>query len=140
MRRSSPFRLQQRLPLFALAVFVAAGGKYSLGSKAEPLLAFSKARFSRKYTLISEDGTLMALDVRFTLKTDDGAFIYVEYCGRGNLAEGTIVVAPTFQTGHEKYKWLNRVQAIAAGQLNLETGKLIDRLNEVTITPEVGLV
>ena len=89
---------------------------------------------------VSEDGLLMALDVRFTLKTDDGAFIYVEYGGRGNLAEGTIAVAPTFQTGHEKYKWLNSVQAIAAGQVNLETGKLIYRLYEVTITPEAGLV
>jgi len=89
---------------------------------------------------VSEDGILMALDVRFTLKTDDGAFIYVEYGGRGNLAEGTIAVAPTFQTGHEKYKWLNSVQAIAAGQVNLETGKLIYRLYEVTITPEAGLV
>ena len=89
---------------------------------------------------VSEDGILMALDVRFTLKTDDGAFIYVEYGGRGNLAEGTIAVAPTFQTGHEKYKLLNSVQAIAAGQVNLETGKLIYRLYEVTITPEAGLV
>ena len=89
---------------------------------------------------VSEDGILMALDVRFTLKTDDGAFIYVEYGGRGNLAEGTIAVAPTFQTGYEKYKWLNSVQAIAAGQVNLETGKLIYRLYEVTITPEAGLV
>ena len=31
---------------------------------------------------ISENGALGALDVRFTLRTDDGAFIYVEYSGR----------------------------------------------------------
>ena len=28
---------------------------------------------------VSEDGTIMSLDVRFTLKTDDGAFISVSY-------------------------------------------------------------
>ncbi|MGY9002146.1 MAG: DUF3237 family protein [Rhodospirillales bacterium] len=37
-------------------------------------------------TLSGEDGTVGALDVRFTLKTDDGAFIYVEYGGRVDMA------------------------------------------------------
>ena len=52
---------------------------------------------------ISADGSMAFLDVRFTLKTDDREFIYVEYQGRGNMAEGLI----------------------AAGNLNLETGDLI---------------
>jgi Protein of unknown function (DUF3237) len=82
---------------------------------------------------ISEGG-LVALDVRFPLKTDDGAFIYVEYQGRGEMATGTIAVAPTFQTGSEKYKWLNRTQAVGAGNVNLETGDLVDQLYEVKVS------
>ena len=89
---------------------------------------------------ISQDGSLMALDVRFTLKTDDGEYIYVEYQGRGDLSNGTIAAAPTFQTGSEKYNWINQVQGVIAGQVNLETGKLIYRLYEVKITAEEGLV
>ena len=89
---------------------------------------------------VSEDGTIMSLDVRFTLKTDDGEFIYVEYGGRGNLTKGLAATAPTFQTGSEKYKWLNTVQAVAAGQVNFDTKQLIYRLYEVKVAPEEGLV
>ena len=67
---------------------------------------------------ISDNGTLGCLDVRFTLKTDDGAYIYVEYSGRAEMATGQIATAPTFQTSHEKYLWLNRVQAVAAGVID----------------------
>ena len=86
---------------------------------------------------MSENGTL---DVRLTLKTDDGAFIYVEYGGRVNMATGLAATAPTFQTSHEKYKWLNSVQAVCAGQVNLDTKQLIYRLYEVKVTAEEGLV
>ena len=89
---------------------------------------------------MSEDGTLGALDVRLTLKTDDDAFIYVEYGGRVNMAAGVNAAAPTFQTGHEKYKWMNGIQAVLAGQVNLDTGQLIYRLYEVKVTAEKGLV
>jgi len=89
---------------------------------------------------LSNDGKLIALDVRFTLKTDDGAYIYVEYGGRADFETLIVAAAPTFQTGSEKYSWLNSVQAVAAGQANLETGKLVYRLYEVTVTAEKGLV
>ncbi len=89
---------------------------------------------------LSNDGKLIALDVRFTLKTDDGAYIYVEYGGRGDFETLIVAAAPTFQTGSEKYSWLNSVQAVAAGQANLETGKLVYRLYEVKVTAAEGLV
>lgn len=44
------------------------------------------------------------------------------------MENGLIAVAPTFQTGSEKYAWLNGVQAIAAGNVNLETGDLVYHL------------
>ena len=80
------------------------------------------------------EGSIFALDVRLTLKTDDGEFIYVEYTGRGDGATGLIAASPTFQTGSEKYKWLNRVQAVSAGNVNLGTGELVDQLYEVKVT------
>ena len=85
---------------------------------------------------MSEDGTLGSLDVRLTLKTDDGAMIYVEYGGRVDMATGLVASAPTFQTGDDRYKWLNRVQAIGAGQVNLETGVLVYNLYEAQVTAD----
>lgn len=77
------------------------------------------------WATLSEDGTLAALDVRATFKTEDGAFIYVEYGGRMDLTTGLLATAPTFQTSDPRYLWLNRVQAVAAGEANLETGVLV---------------
>ena len=66
---------------------------------------------------LSEDGSIGCVDVRFTLKTDDGAYIYVEYAGRADMANGLIATAPTFQTSDERYAWLNKIQAVGAGAL-----------------------
>ena len=54
------------------------------------------------------------LDVRLTIRTDDDAVIYMEYTG---LIGGDRIArtAPLFQTGDERYAWLNDVQAIALG-------------------------
>ena len=77
------------------------------------------------------DGT-RALDVRITLRTDDGHLIYAHYPGLFHgepgvlerLMCGEIVdpseyyfrVAPLFETASEKYGWLNRVLAVGVGQ------------------------
>lgn len=82
------------------------------------------------WATVSEDGKLAALDVRLTLKTDDGAFIYVEYCGRMDMEAGLIAVAPTFETGAPQYSWLNGVQAVAAGAVDVESGLLIYTIYE----------
>ncbi len=51
------------------------------------------------------------------------------------MASGVIATAPTFQTSHEKYLWLNRIQAVAAGQLD-DSGKLVYKFYEVVVTVE----
>ncbi len=84
-------------------------------------------------TLSGEDGAVGALDVRFTLKTDDGAFIYVEYGGRVDMSTGLIASTPTFQTGDSRYQWLNKIQAVGAGQFDSETGIIVYQLYEVKI-------
>ena len=60
------------------------------------------------------DGTL-TLDVRALIKTDDGAIILMTYAGKG--VNGAIRTAPTFETGDERYAWLNGVQAVATGAI-----------------------
>ena len=50
-----------------------------------------------------------SLDVRITLETDDGAFIYMSYTGVVATGENGLYwrVRPIFQTASEKYDWLN---------------------------------
>jgi hypothetical protein len=56
------------------------------------------------------------------LETDDGAIVYVYGLGR-NDADHFFDGAPnyftmSFETGHEDYAWLNRIQAVAKGRLD----------------------
>jgi Protein of unknown function (DUF3237) len=83
------------------------------------------------WLLMRPDGVLEQ-DVRITLKTDDGAFIYVRYAGMrhatpkvmAKLAQGESVdakeyyfrIAPVFETGAEKYCWLNNILAVGVGE------------------------
>lgn len=73
-------------------------------------------------------GGSLRVDVRGTLKTDDGALIYISYNGVINqskeasdrLTKGDVltskdvyfITAPTMQTASEKYAWLNNVQCV----------------------------
>jgi hypothetical protein len=89
------------------------------------------------------------LDVRFTIKTDDGEFVFVEYSGisaptketQERLAKGEAVTAadgygyfiitPRFMTASAKYAWLNEVQAV---------GKMVSMQRGVAIKYDVFAV
>ena len=58
------------------------------------------------------------LDVRLTLITDDDAVILVQYKGIGDPSSGVARSAPQFETGDERYLWLNNVQGVGIGQLH----------------------
>ena len=62
------------------------------------------------------DGSIK-LDVRITLRTHDGAAILMTYTGIGVNSGGgfSLRTAPLFETGDERYTWLNNVQAVAHG-------------------------
>jgi Protein of unknown function (DUF3237) len=82
------------------------------------------------WLLIRSDG-VRQLDVRATLQTDDGHLIYVSYRGIFDvspavfqrLLQGEAVapseyyfrITPVFETGAEKYGWLNRLVAVGVG-------------------------
>jgi hypothetical protein len=63
------------------------------------------------------DGTYR-LDVRLTLKTDDGALLLVTYNGIGHATQAgaSLRAAPLFETGDSRYTWLTGLQAIAVGE------------------------
>src|SRR5580693_494457 len=58
------------------------------------------------------------LDVRLTLKTDDGALILVTYNGIGQTTDegASLRAAPLFETGDSRYAWLTRLQAVGVGE------------------------
>lgn len=82
------------------------------------------------WQVIRTDG-VAELDARYTLETDDRALIYVRNFGYRHgpadvmrrLAAGEPVdpslyymrTAPRFETGAERYRWLNRLICVATG-------------------------
>jgi hypothetical protein len=83
------------------------------------------------WLLIRPDGVL-ELDVRGTMRTDDGALIYIRNTGLrratpevgARLARGEPVdpaeyyyrVAPVFDTAAPRYAWLNSILAVGVGE------------------------
>lgn len=73
------------------------------------------------------------LDVRATFETHDGALIYVQYFGRLEVTDAVMAALggqgetrfgdqhffsqPRFETGDERYRWLNRVIAVGQGRV-----------------------
>lgn len=70
------------------------------------------------FLVLSESG-VGAIDVRFVLRTGDGALIHVSYRGRSDHSQGHGVLplysAPVFETADPRYAWLNTVQAVGKG-------------------------
>jgi hypothetical protein len=75
------------------------------------------------------------LDVRALLETDDGALIFTWYHGRFDLSNGVggrpAYAAPLYETGDERYTWLNTIQAIAKGELSNDGKVLTYEIYEV---------
>ncbi|MFT3926997.1 MAG: DUF3237 domain-containing protein [Myxococcales bacterium] len=101
------------------------------GSFEGPRLRGKVLTGSSDWTLLRSDGVL-ELDLRLTLETDDGALIYLSSFGYRHgppeviaaLARGERVApeayyfrtTPRFETGHEKYAFLNKLLAVASGE------------------------
>lgn len=82
--------------------------------------------------VVNRPDGVMVLDVRLTLKTDDGALIYLTYQGRflaepdamARFAKGALLdpadyslaIIARFECGDERYSWLNNVVAVGTGE------------------------
>ena len=90
------------------------------------------------WLVVRTDGVGM-LDVRATIETrDEEALIYVTYTGVGDLGEdgyerflrgelsGSVPlrVVPRFLTAHPDYRWLNRLQCLGIGEVDLERSEV----------------
>ncbi len=82
------------------------------------------------WQIVAADGTAL-LEARYTLRTEDGALIYVRNTGVRHgppevlaaIARGDEIdparyyfrAVPVFETGDAKYDWLNRMVAVCSG-------------------------
>ena len=71
-----------------------------------------------EWATLRADGSAK-IDVRLLIETDDGAHIGMFYGGVMTRQEGEsqLRTAPVFETGDERYAWLNTVQAVGVGEL-----------------------
>jgi len=74
------------------------------------------------------------LNVRIVLQTDDNALIYASYGGISDMTEEeansfltgslppnlNLFTTPRFETAHENYQWLTRIQAVGRGSVEPE--------------------
>ncbi len=69
-----------------------------------------------EWATLRADGSLK-VDVRLVIETDDGAHIAMFYGGVMVQGEdgAQIRTAPVFETGDERYAWLNNIQAVGIG-------------------------
>ena len=127
--------LQRRLefgvgPLGRRVLFHSAGGSFEGAELCGEVLPSGG-----DWALFRADGS-MSLDVRLTLKTSDGALLYMTYGGRwvtpphlreqiSDPAKRHLVDAaqyyfrtnPLFETGSPKYAWLNDIVCVGSGYL-----------------------
>jgi len=114
-----------RGPLGARQIYDVTGGTFE-----GPKLRGTVLPSGGDWLQVGADG-IGRLDVRATFLTDDGAHIYVQYAGvfdfapvAGKLSRGEatefgeayFMSTPRFETGDERYAWLNRIVAVAEGR------------------------
>lgn len=82
--------------------------------------------------LVTRADGIRELDVRITLRTDDGHLIYMSYRGINTITPAIVQrlvggetvdtseyyfrVTPVFETGAERYGWLNSIVAVGVGE------------------------
>ena len=90
--------------------------------------------------LLQRPDGVFELDVRRTLRTDDGHHIYAAYrgiltgsadslarMGRGDAVPASDLyfrTTPVFETGSEKYAWLNRIVSVGIGAITATGAEL----------------
>jgi Protein of unknown function (DUF3237) len=74
-------------------------------------------------------------DVRMTLKTDDGALVFMHYQGRADFSAGPAgaiyYTAPKFDVGDPRYRWLAAIQAVGKARLSADLRTLVHEIYEV---------
>jgi hypothetical protein len=98
-------------------------------AEGERLSGSLKGNAAADWLKVSPDG-YGTLDVKATLETDDGALVHLTYSGRFQFDTMTAYATPLFQTGDERYQWLNRIQAVSKGTFQPD-GTLVYEMYEL---------
>lgn len=118
-----------RTPLGTRATYVIGGGRCE-----GPDFRADVLPGGGDWVLVGTDG-VARLDVRATLRTDDGALVAVTSTGRAVLDDAGLArllggemlgaddmyarSSPLFETGDDRYAWLNGVHTVAVNQFSL---------------------
>jgi hypothetical protein len=103
------------------------------GSCVGPKLNATIRAVGADWMLIQRDGLALP-NVRTTWETADGALLYGEYSGTFDLGEDgyenalrdrfptlpVVQLAPRFVTAHPRWAWLNRLQCVGIGQVDMD--------------------
>jgi hypothetical protein len=85
----------------------------------ERIKAGQRGESATDWLLVTGDDTAH-IDVRMTMRTDDGALLYVKYAGKADWTDGyedaIAYCVFTFETADERYAWLNRIVAVGRGR------------------------
>jgi hypothetical protein len=109
-----------------------------------PKLKGELLAFGADWLMMRSDGA-GEIDARITIKTDDGEFIHAWYRGilnvspdvMGRVQMGEDVdpsayyfrTTPVFETGSEKYGWMNRIICVGVGKI--EANRVIYKIYQV---------
>jgi hypothetical protein len=78
--------------------------------------------------LAIDAGGIATFDIRMTLETEDGALLYLNYEGKadwsGGMGQAPVYVIAKFETGDDRYRWLNSAGICGKGTLQ-EGGGLV---------------
>ncbi len=134
--------------LFHLDMRITGGEQVGIGPRGTRVIAYVKGTFEgpelkgtvengADWYLLRPDG-LGELDVRLTLKTAEGEFIYMHYTGVADIPQDVLANTPAgqlpsgkmdslrtavrFETAAKKYDRLNRVQAVGIGRADTVAG------------------
>jgi hypothetical protein len=122
---AAPPQMLGKTPLGDRRIVMVTGGSF-----AGPKLRGTVEPGGSDWILLRLDGALQ-LDVRLTLKTEDGALIGMTYRGfrhgppavierlnRGETVDPSeyyFRIAPSFETSAPRYDWLNRIVSVGTG-------------------------
>ena len=81
-----------------------------------------KGTAAADWLVVGPDGT-GTIDVRALVETDDGALVFIQYLGRVDVSapDAPVYATPRFETGDDRYRWLNKIQAVGKGRFDGST-------------------
>ena len=84
----------------------------------ERLKANLKGQAAADWLVIDPTG-IAIFDIRLLLETDDGALVYLNYEGKadwsGGMGQAPVYVIAKFETGDDRYRWLNSAPIVGKG-------------------------